>query len=82
MSLPSAKQAQAFWLNAAGMNARQISDVMGCSPQAAQITLQSARTKAQKIGLKYTVTAPVEQPKVGSGMLLLKELAKEAGLLK
>ena len=84
MSLPSAKQAQAFWLHASGMNAKQISEVLGCTPAAAQQHVFMAQKKATKIGLRYEVVK-AEEPTtatVGSGMLRLKELAREAGLLK
>jgi predicted transcriptional regulator len=85
MSLPSAKQAQAFWLHAAGMNHKQISEMLGCTPAAAQQHVFQAQKKATKIGLCYTVKQPEPEnpePVVGSGMLRLKELAKEAGLIK
>lgn len=83
MNLPSAKQAQAFWLYASGMNSKQISEVMGCTPAAAQQHVFQAQRKATQIGLRYVVTQEQpEAPAIGSGMLRLKELAKEAGLLK
>jgi predicted transcriptional regulator len=84
MNLPSAKQAQAFWLHAAGMNYKQISEVLGCTPAAAQQHVFQAQKKATQIGLCYTVRKEPEPeaPQVGSGMLRLKELAKEAGLIK
>lgn len=80
MSTPTAKQAQIFWLAATGMNARQISEVVGISPQNAQAQLATARTKAVKVGLKFTVMPPEEDVKVGSSMLRAKELAEAAGL--
>lgn len=80
MNLPSAKQAQAYWLAAAGMSAVQISEVMNCNPGCAQGYINQARKKATEIGLTYKIIPKPESPKVGSGMLHLKQLALEAGL--
>ena len=83
MNIPSAKQAQALWLKATGMNCKQISEAMGCTPAAAQQLVCQAQKKATQIGLRMVVDAPPEPPtKVGSGMTLLRQMAVEAGLLK
>jgi predicted transcriptional regulator len=81
MSTPTAKQAQIFWLAATGMNSRQISEVVGSTPQAVQFQLATARSKAVKVGLKYSIAQEEEEEKVGSKMLRLKELAQDAGLM-
>jgi len=48
------------------------------------VQVRGLHTQAQKLattqGLAYKVTKPGETPRVGSGMNVLKELAKEAGL--
>lgn len=80
MNPPTAKQAQIFWLAATGMNAKQISEIVGISPQNAQAQLATARSKAAKIGLKFTVTSPDTEVKVGSGMMRAKELAEATSL--
>ena len=80
MNPPTAKQAQIFWLAATGMNAKQISEIVGISPQNAQAQLATARSKAAKIGLKFTVTSPDTEVKVGSSELRLNELVEAAGL--
>jgi hypothetical protein len=82
MNPPTAKQAQIFWLAATGMNAKQISEIVGISPQNAQAQLTTARSKAAKVGLKFTVTLPDNEVKVGSGMMRAKELAEATGLPK
>ena len=84
MSFPSQLQAHVFWLHASGMSARQIGDALGCSPQAAQATLDAARKKAEKIGLTYKVE-PKEKPNIPtseSGMGIAMRLAREAHLIK
>ena len=84
MNLPSQLQAHVFWLHAAGMNAKQIGESLGCSPQAAQATLDSARKKAAKIGLKFYIDKPKEPdvPKNESGFGIALKLAREANLIK
>jgi len=82
MTPPTAKQAQIYWLAATGMNAKQISEIVGISPQNAQAQLATARTKAAKAGLKFTFTPPDTGVKVGSGMMRAKELAEATGLPK
>jgi len=68
------------------MNAKQIAEVIGCTPGAAQQHVTQAQRKATQIGLRITLDSKQEteqsSPKAGSGMLRLKELAKEAGLLR
>ena len=81
MSFPSQLQAHVFWLNASGMSARQIGEALGCSPQAAQNALDTARKKAQKIGLIYRIQKP-EVPENESGMGGAMRLAREAHLIK
>jgi len=81
MSFPSQLQAHVFWLNASGMSPRQIGEALGCSPQAAQATLDAARKKAQKIGLTYKVQKP-EVSESESGMGGAMRLAREAHLIK
>jgi hypothetical protein len=84
MNLPSQLQAHVFWLHAAGMNARQIGESLGCAPQAAQASLDAARKKAAKIGLTYKVDPPKEQPEIPneSGLEIAMRLAREANLIK
>ncbi len=80
-TIPTAKQAQAFWLAATGMNARQISEVIGGSPQGVQTLLTSARLKAKRAGLQFKCTPPTPQTIIGSGMLHAMDAADGAGLL-
>jgi hypothetical protein len=75
--LPSAKQAQIFWLSAMGMTSKQIGEITKTSPSSAQSQLAVARLKAADIGLKFTVTPPNKTKNSG---LYLKELAEGAGL--
>jgi hypothetical protein len=84
MNLPSQLQAHVFWLHAAGMNARQIGDSLGCSPQAAQATLDAAKKKAAQIGLIYKIELKEkpETPDNESGMGMALRLAREAQLIR
>lgn len=79
-NIPNAKQAQAYWLSATGMTAREISEIMGGTPQTAASLVAAAKAKAQKAGLAYLYAAPVYERKVGSGMLLAMEAVKAANL--
>ena len=81
MSFPSQLQAHVFWLHASGMSARQIGEALGCSSQAAQNALDTARKKAQKIGLTYKIQK-LEVSESESGMSSAMRLAKEAHLIK
>lgn len=83
MSFPSQLQAHVFWLHASGMSARQIGDALGCTPQAAQATLDAARKKAEKIGLTYKIELKekVPTPEIESGMSIAMRLAKQAKLI-
>jgi len=79
-NIPTAKQAQVFWLHATGMTTRQISEVIRGTPQSVTSLLTAAKAKACKDGLAYTCTPPVYERKVGSGMLLAMQAVSEAGL--
>lgn len=80
MKLPNKQQALVFWLRALDMSYSEIAKALGMSI----IQVRGLHTQAQKLattqGLAYKLTPPVEAVKVGSGMSVLKELAKEAGL--
>jgi len=83
MSFPSQLQAHVFWLHASGMSARQIGEALGCTPQAAQNALDSARKKAAKIGLTYKIELKEKPPtsEIESGMGVAMRLAREAKLI-
>lgn len=80
VTLPNKQQALVFWLRALDMDYTEIARHFGLSV----VQVRGLHTQAQKLataqGLTYKHTPPPETPKVGSGMSLLKELAKEAGL--
>lgn len=80
MSIPNAKQAQAFWLRAIGMSHKEISEVIGATPQATSSLIKYAAAKAKDAGLTYVFTPPVYEHKVGSGMMRAMEAVEEAGL--
>lgn len=84
MSFPSQLQAHVFWLHASGMSARQIGEALGCSPQAAQASLDAAKKKAAKIGLKFYKEELKEKPEMPneSGLSIAMRLAREANLIK
>lgn len=80
MKLPNKQQALVFWLRALDMSYLEIAKVLGVSI----VQVRGLHTQAQKLattqGLAYNLTPFVKTVKVGSGMSVLKELAKEAGL--
>jgi hypothetical protein len=84
MNCPSQLQAHVFWLHAAGMNARQIGDSLGCTPQAAQATLDAAKRKAAQIGMTYKIALKEKPatPDKESGIGMALRLAREANLIK
>jgi predicted transcriptional regulator len=84
MKLPTQRQAHAFWMHAIGMTYAQIAEELNTSPANVCQMLQHAKARAREVGLTYNINKPAPEPtpKVGSGMLKLIELAREAGLVK
>jgi hypothetical protein len=65
------------------MSARQIGESLGCTPQAAQATLDAARKKAARIGLTYKIELKESEPMPNeSGIGIAMRLAREANLIK
>jgi len=79
-TLPNKQQALVFWLKALDMDYSDIALRLEMSI----VQVRGLHTQAQKLattqGLSYSLAPVYEQPRVGSGMNLLKDLAKEAGL--
>jgi hypothetical protein len=79
-TLPNKQQALVFWLKALDMDYSDIARRLEMSI----VQVRGLHAQAQKLattqGLTYSLKPAVEAPRVGSGMNLLKDLAKEAGL--
>ena len=84
MTLPSERQALAFWLHAAGMTCRQMAELFECSVEAARSCLVQAQQKARKVGLSYKIELkPQPQtPDKESGIGMALRLAREANLIQ
>jgi len=82
--IPSPLQAKVYWLHAIGISVKEIASMLSCSREAAQATLDSARKKAQKVGLCYQIQLKqtTEMPTIESGMSIAMTLAREANLIK
>ena len=80
VTLPNKQQALVFWMRALDIDYADIAQHLGMSV----VQVRGLHTQAQKLataqGLAYNYTPSPEPPRVGSGMMLLKELALEAGL--
>jgi hypothetical protein len=84
MTLPSERQALAFWLHATGMTCRQMAELFDCSVEAVRSHLVQAQQKAKKLGLSYKIELkPQSQlPDKESGMGIALRLAREANLIQ
>jgi transposase len=84
MTLPSERQALAFWLHATGMTCRQMAELFDCSVEAARSHLVQAQQKAKKLGLSYKIELKPQSklPDNESGMGIALRLAREANLIQ
>ena len=81
MIIPTPSEAQALWLHATGLCAREIADAVGRSPATVSTMLTAAKRKAIAAGVRIEYAPTVVASTQESGMSIARRLAQEAGLI-
>lgn len=82
MTIPTPSEAQALWLHATGLCAREIAEAVGRSPATVSTMLTQAKRKAIASGVRIEYTPPVVAISTQeSGFSIARRLAQEAGLI-